>query len=101
MSDRVQFSKRGSRDVERLDSGSRRRVRKILDGLRRDEPPPNLDVRPLAGHPPWLRLRVGDMRVIFRPLTTAELRRLGLTARGYLIERVVNRRDLDEAVRPL
>jgi len=41
------------------------------------------------------------MRVIFRPLTTAELRRLGLTARGYLIERVVNRRDLDEAVRPL
>lgn len=101
MTDNVQFSKRGARDVERLSKPQRVRVRKVLDSLSHEPPPTNLDVRPLVGHEPWLRLRIGTLRLIFRRLTTEESRSRAIRGHGYLVERVVDRRDLDEAVRPL
>ncbi len=101
MTDNVQFSKRGARDIERLSQPQRTRVRTVLDGLSQDPAPANLDVRPLVGHEPWLRLRIGTLRVIFRRLTLEESRPRGIRGHGYLVERVIDRRDLDEAVRPL
>jgi hypothetical protein len=57
-----------------------------------------LDVRRLAGNPGWLLLRVGDHRVLYRPLSETEAARHG---RGYLVARVVHRRDPDTAVATL
>jgi len=39
--------------------------------------------------------------VIFRMFSADELRSRGATTRGYLVERIVERRDLDDAKRPL
>jgi mRNA-degrading endonuclease RelE of RelBE toxin-antitoxin system len=101
LTDSVQFSKRGARDIERLSQSQRLRVRKVLDSLSQDPAPTNLDVRPLVGHEPWLRLRIGTLRLIFRRLTVEESRPRGIRGHGYLVERVVDRRDLDKAVGPL
>jgi mRNA-degrading endonuclease RelE of RelBE toxin-antitoxin system len=101
LTDNVQFSKRAARDIERLSQSQRIRVRKVLDGLSKDPAPTNLDVRPLVGHEPWLRLRIGTLRLIFRRLTLDESRPRGIRGHGYLVERVVDRRDLDKAVGPL
>ena len=101
MTGNVQVSKRGAHDIERLSESQRNRVRKLLDSLSHEPPPTNLDVRPLVGHEPWLRLRIGTLRVLFRRLTLEESRPRGIRGHGYLVERVVDRRDLDEAVRPL
>ena len=64
-------------------------------------PRSNLDIRPLTGRSPWLRLRIGAVRVILRQLTPSETGLLGLKSPGYLVERIVDRRDLDDALRPL
>lgn len=67
--------------------------------LRRIPPPANLDVRPLEGKAPWLRVRVGDVRIVCRRLTNAELAARGVRAPGgYLIVRVVHRRELERAI---
>jgi mRNA-degrading endonuclease RelE of RelBE toxin-antitoxin system len=50
----------------------------------------NLDVKALTGQTVWLRLRVGDFRVLYMP-----------AGKQWLVARVVNRRDLDKAVRSL
>jgi hypothetical protein len=66
-------------------------------------PPDNLDVKPLEGHAPWLRLRVGVYRILYRPLGPEELaavrqRRGRPVDLGYLVARVVHRRELERAV---
>ena len=76
-------------------------MRKVLDSLSQDPAPTNLDVRPIVGHAPWLRLRIGTLRVLFRRLTLDESRSLEIRGHGYLVERVIDRRELDEAVKPL
>jgi hypothetical protein len=70
-----------------------------IDALGRDAP--GLDIVPLAGRGPWRRLREGDWRILHRPLSADEARHSGMRGRGYLVDRVVNRRDLDQAVRGL
>jgi len=50
----------------------------------------NLDIRPLQGHKPWQRLRVGDYRVVFREVNNR-----------VEVARVVSRQELDAAVRKL
>jgi hypothetical protein len=70
------------------------RIRTAIDRLAAEAE--NLDVKALVGANPWLRLRIGDWRVIYRPLTSDEL---GTgEKRAYLIARIVNRRDIEEAV---
>jgi hypothetical protein len=49
-----------------------------------------LDVTALEGRAPWLRLRVGNCRVLYRPIEG-----------GWWIGRIVNRRDLLQAVKTL
>jgi hypothetical protein len=46
----------------------------------------NLDIKAPTGRSPWLRMRVGDCRVIYRPAEPGP---------GWYVARVVNRRDLD------
>jgi mRNA-degrading endonuclease RelE of RelBE toxin-antitoxin system len=60
----------------------------IVEGLRALEREDlNLDVKALAGHPGWYRLRVGHWRVPYYS-----------DPPGIVIERIVNRRDLERAV---
>jgi len=61
-------------------------------------------VAPIRGHAPWLRLRAGDFRILFRRLTGAELDLLVLRRgavegdTGFLIGRIVDRSELERAV---
>ncbi|TMG52621.1 MAG: hypothetical protein E6H84_13765 [Chloroflexi bacterium] len=80
---------------------TRERIRTALLGLVERPPRSNLDIRPVEGRAPWRRLRVGEMGVIFRELALVERRALRLGSPAYLVARIVDRRDLDEAVRPL
>lgn len=74
------------------------RVREALDELRSGVA--NLDVKALRGASPWLRLRTGDWRVIYRPMTSDEAAAAGAES-GFLVARIVNRRDLERVVRLL
>jgi hypothetical protein len=66
--------------------------------------PANLDVKPLAGRSPWRRLRVGDWRVLFRPLTAPErvalarVRGREIAPGTVLVDRILNRRELERAI---
>jgi hypothetical protein len=52
----------------------------------------NLDITALTGRSPWLRMRVGDWRVIYRPADPGP---------GWYVAGVVNRRDRDATVKQL
>lgn len=93
---RIELAMRAVRDLRRMDAPVRRRIRDALTELSAGAE--NAEVNALAGQAPWLRLRVGDWRVIYRPLTEAETKDHGP---GVLIARVVDRRDLLRAVRTL
>jgi mRNA-degrading endonuclease RelE of RelBE toxin-antitoxin system len=96
----VVVTARAEKDLRQLDKPTRERV---VAGLRADlaptPPPDNIDVKPLRGAAPWMRLRIGTYRVLFRALTTSELKPLveGLPkadrpTEGYLVERIIHRR---------
>jgi hypothetical protein len=101
----VEFGPEVDRDVARArKSGEAKRIARAIAALERDER--GADIVALQGRPPWRRLRAGDWRIIFRPLTSAEVKSLprkgrGLPQRGYLVARIVNRRDLERAIRRL
>ena len=79
---------------------------RLLDLLEEDlaaEPQPaNLDIKALTGRAPWLRLRRGEYRILYRPLMNSELRALAASEpAGFLVERVVDRGDLERAASAL
>lgn len=86
---RVELSKRALRDLRRIDPQSRRGLIALIeDGLAAEPQPANLDVKPLTGRPPWLRLRRGDYRILYRPLTPGELQALDANEHaGFLVDR--------------
>ena len=94
-------------DLLRLPATDRKRVLIVLRDTLPSEPlPPNLNIKATKGHAPWLRLRVGDWRIIFRPLARSELeavrqRRGRESARGYYVETVVRRSELHRVARRL
>lgn len=92
----VGLSASAVRDLKRIEAPERRRIRTALEELA--DGTENLDVKPLAGQSPWLRLRTGDWRVLYRSRSPEEEAELGP---GLLVARVVNRRDLLRAVRSL
>jgi hypothetical protein len=51
----------------------------------------NLDAKAVEGSPPWLRLRIGDYRVLYRSVDEDRL----------WVERLVHHGDLDKAVASL
>jgi mRNA-degrading endonuclease RelE of RelBE toxin-antitoxin system len=77
------------RDLKRLDRQTRKRAQQAFHALGADAA--NLDIKPVAGHPPWQRLRVGEHRVLYRELTDEADSR-------YLVARVIDRRDLHRAI---
>ena len=89
--------KRDLRDAKR--AGELVRVRAAIDDLKAEAA--GLDIVPLQGRPPWRRMRTGNWRVLFRPLTPTEMGQLGHRGGGYLVARIVNRRDLERAVASL
>jgi len=100
---RVELSTRAVKDLRRLDRAMRDRITRVLrDQLCVEPRRRNLDVAPLQGRAPWSRLRLGSHRVIFRPLSAAELAALDADERsGILVERVIHRRELERAVKGL
>ncbi|GAC1497084.1 MAG: hypothetical protein NVS1B1_14530 [Candidatus Limnocylindrales bacterium] len=97
----VAIGPRAEKDFRRLDLTTRKRVRAVLaDRLATVPLPGNLDLRPLEGLRPWLRVRVGDHRIICRPLTPAELRGTG-SSLGYYVARIIDRKELLAAVKDL
>lgn len=97
MSVRVHLARRAVKDLTKL-GRERRRVERLLAALGQEPRPANLDVKPLRGREPWSRARAGSYRMIFRSLTADEVRRLTGAGRGYLVARIVHRRDLERAV---
>jgi mRNA-degrading endonuclease RelE of RelBE toxin-antitoxin system len=105
MTTHVELSRRATKDLRQLDKPTARRILAVLRRDLSDEPPPdNLDVKPLQGAELWLRLRIGTHRVPYRPMTPEELRSFAAGStksshdEGYLVARIVHRRDLDQAV---
>ena len=87
--DRVLLATRAARDLRRLGPGPELdRIEAALQRLGDSEA--NLDIKPLAGSAPWLRLRVGDWRVLFR-----------LADAAVLVARIIHRSELQQAVRTL
>jgi mRNA-degrading endonuclease RelE of RelBE toxin-antitoxin system len=100
---RVELSRRALRDLRRIDHKSRRRLLDLLEGDLAAEPqPPNLDIKPLTGRTPWLRIRRGEYRVLYRALADSELQALGAKEQaGFLVERIIDRGDLERAASTL
>ena len=84
---------RARRELERLGQLDRARVLKALAALEAGNE--NLDVVALEGCRPWLRLRAGNHRIIFRTVQRAD------GNLSFLIARIVDRKDLIRAVRQL
>jgi mRNA-degrading endonuclease RelE of RelBE toxin-antitoxin system len=92
----IEISRRATRDLRKLTGTDVRRVRGTLESLSAGAE--NLDVKAVANRPPWLRLRVGELRVLYRPLTDEEL---GGSRQKWLVSRVIHRRELDRAIASL
>ena len=87
--DRILLSTRAVRDLRRLGPGPE--LDRIEAGLQHlSTGGPNLDIKPLTGSAPWLRLRIGDWRILFRP-----------AGDEILVARIIHRGELQQAIRTL
>ncbi|MGH2762120.1 MAG: type II toxin-antitoxin system RelE/ParE family toxin [Thermoleophilaceae bacterium] len=91
---RVRYARQVARDLRRLGLDAAQTRRRIERALGDQEVAPNADDKPLRGRRPWRRLRLGDLRVIWREATLDDqpLR---------LVARIVRRGELEAAVRKL
>ena len=81
---RVETRPRVRRDLRKLDEAARGDVLSAMRALT-DNPRP-AGVRPLKGHRPWLRIRVGDYRIVFtvdHEIGLIEVSRIGPRGRVY------------------
>jgi mRNA-degrading endonuclease RelE of RelBE toxin-antitoxin system len=90
VSAKVRLARRAVKDLDRVPDTTARRVVEALEHLAGDPDASERGVKALAGRRPWLRLRVGTYRILYR--------RAG---KDILIARVVHRRELDQAIRTL
>lgn len=92
--DALAFAPRARRDLRGMNRQEQRRVLEALgrfaDGAQ------GADVKPLIGKPPHLRLRAGQLRVLFRELTDGETRDED-GERRWLVVRVMQRGELERA----
>jgi mRNA interferase RelE/StbE len=84
----IELAPRAIRDLKRLDRQTRKRVQQAFEALGAGAA--NLDIKSVAGHQPWRRLRVGEHRVLYLELDA--------TGPQYLVARVIDRRDLHRAI---
>lgn len=106
----VELTRRAQRDIRRLDPQDQRQIKAALIALAAEAP--NLKIKSVSGRPPWWRLRVGEMRVVYRheDPPAAEDKPPGQdkpaaqdkpAGRKWIIARVVQRQELDRAVSSL
>lgn len=86
--DSIELAPRAIRDLKHLDRQTRKRVQQAFEALVANAA--NLDIKPIAGHAPWRRLRVGEHRVLYRELTDGNVR--------FMVARVIDRRDLHRTI---
>ena len=96
----LRFTSRASDDWKRIEPRDRARLESALATLREVPRPKKLDDRPLEGAAPWRRIRVGERRIIFRPFTQQEKALYGAEV-GYIVDRIIDRRDLERAMKTL
>jgi mRNA interferase RelE/StbE len=85
----IALAPRAIRDLKSLDRQTRKRIQHAFEALAADAA--NLDIKPVAGHAPWRRLRVGEHRVLYRESTDQAGSR-------FLVARIIDRRDLHRAI---
>lgn len=91
----IALSRRAVKDLRRIGAGEElNRIRDTLEALAADQR--GLDVKPLRGQSPWLRLRVGDYRILYRPISISPR-----TNASHLVARIVHRSELERAVSTL
>lgn len=97
---RVDLSSAAQKDLRRLltTPAGPAIKRVVLHDLAAEPWPDNLDVASLEGMGSWLRVRAGAFRIVLRPLNPAECKARRV-AKGYLVDRVVNRRDLERILK--
>lgn len=97
---RVDLSSAAQKDLAKLLKTTRGAEIKcvVLKELTAEPWPPNLDIVPLEGTGTWLRVRVGEFRIVLRPLSRAECE-ARTVEKGYLVDRVLNRRDLERILK--
>lgn len=97
---RVHLSSSAQKDLRKLlkNPAGAAIKRFILHDLAAEPWPENLDVASLEGLGTWLRVRAGEFRIVLRPLNAAECKARSV-AKGYLVDRVVNRRDLERILK--
>ncbi len=61
----VELSRKATREIERLSNDLALPVQKALKRLEDEPPAANLNIKPLVGREPWMRLRVGVYRVLY------------------------------------
>jgi mRNA-degrading endonuclease RelE of RelBE toxin-antitoxin system len=89
----VELDRQALRDLRKLHPEDHRAALRAMADVLTCEPLPanaNANDRALKGRAPWRRLRVGELRILWR--AAGETRR---------VARVVHRRDLERAVRTL
>ena len=97
---RVDLSSSAQKDLGRLlKTPAGKEIRRVVvEDLTGDRWPDNLDFASLEGKGGWLRVRAGAFRIVLRPLNAAECKARGVQ-KGYLVDRVVNRRDLERILK--
>lgn len=91
MSWRVELARAAARVYERASKPDRKRLERAIDGLSANPRPAGKLVKAIQGpHDEFLRLRVGDYRILYE---------LFDTERVVLIHGIVHRRDLEEWLR--
>jgi mRNA-degrading endonuclease RelE of RelBE toxin-antitoxin system len=89
----VELDRQAQRDLRKLHPDDHRAALSAMADVPTHEPlPANANDRPLKGRAPWRRLRVGELRILWRAVGNGERRR---------VARVIHRRDLERAVRTL
>jgi mRNA-degrading endonuclease RelE of RelBE toxin-antitoxin system len=96
----VELSRAAERDLRKLSPADHRHVATALMATLAVEPmPANADDKALAGRPPWRRLRVGELRILYRPLIPNELP--AGERYGRRVARIIHRGQLQRAVSTL
>lgn len=99
----IETGGRAAKELRDTPDDAQKRLRRALKDLETDPWPANLDICTLTGYSPWMRCRVGDHRILLRPMTDAELviLEVDLPREGFLVARVVHKRYARRAIRGL
>lgn len=88
---RIELARSAARAFERAPRQERKRLERAIDGLSRNPRPPGKLVKAIQGpHDDFLRLRVGDHRIMYEVIDSG---------RVILIHAIIHRKDLEAWLR--